>query len=244
MKTPRLQIFLRSFFIQALWNFERLQNLGFLFAMEPALKACHPEGEKGCKAYQGHLEYFNTQPYMVNWILGVAVAMEEENPQKVSSLKHSLGASLAALGDAFFWGSWRPLCALCIMVFWGVLGLLQTPQALWLGLFLGLVLYNAPLLLMRWQAFERALQWKEGLVLELKRQQWPRRTRWVRNLGFLVGICVCGLALAQHPEPFTVFRNLFALACFLAFKQAGFSTKTVLGYTVLLAIFLGSLGWV
>ena len=35
------QTFWRSFFLQALWNFERMQNIGFAFSMEPLLKRAH-----------------------------------------------------------------------------------------------------------------------------------------------------------------------------------------------------------
>ena len=37
----KLQAFLRSFFLQALWNFERMQNVGFAFSVEPLLKRAH-----------------------------------------------------------------------------------------------------------------------------------------------------------------------------------------------------------
>lgn len=37
-KRDRLRVFWRSQFLQASWNFERMQNIGWAYAMIPALK--------------------------------------------------------------------------------------------------------------------------------------------------------------------------------------------------------------
>ncbi len=42
MKTlAEIQVFIRSFFVQALWNYERMQNIGFAFAVEPFLRRAY-----------------------------------------------------------------------------------------------------------------------------------------------------------------------------------------------------------
>ena len=38
-------IFLRTFFLQALWNFERLQNIGFLYILYPVFKSLYKDKE-------------------------------------------------------------------------------------------------------------------------------------------------------------------------------------------------------
>ncbi|MEW6042584.1 MAG: PTS system mannose/fructose/sorbose family transporter subunit IID, partial [Elusimicrobiota bacterium] len=36
-------MFFRSFLLQSVWNFERMQNVGFLFTVLPSLKKIYPD---------------------------------------------------------------------------------------------------------------------------------------------------------------------------------------------------------
>lgn len=105
--------------MQALWNFEGLQNIGFLFALLPFLKKCYPDKEKRQEAYQRHLEFFNTQPYMASIIIGLTAKMEEKisegsqnNIIEISNIKKNMAGPLAAMGDALFWATLRPFAAI------------------------------------------------------------------------------------------------------------------------------------
>ena len=69
MKMNKKNIFLRTFFLQALWNFERLQNVGFLYILYPVLKKLYPDKEKRKEALLRHIGFFNTNPYMVTIII-------------------------------------------------------------------------------------------------------------------------------------------------------------------------------
>ena len=106
-------------FIQALWNFEGLQNAGFLFVVFPALKRFYPDKEKRKEILLRHIEFFNTQPYMSGMIIGLVAKMEGEASQKglasseeISTVKRNMAGPLAAMGDALFWGTFRPLVAI------------------------------------------------------------------------------------------------------------------------------------
>lgn len=109
------KMFIKAFFIQSLWNFERLQNIGFLFVMKSFLKHLYKDKAKLKEAYLRHLGFFNTHPYMANIILAMAanmeekIAAEEANPQDVNILKNAMAGPLAAIGDSFFWGTIRPV---------------------------------------------------------------------------------------------------------------------------------------
>ena len=71
-------VIMRSFLLQGCWNFERMQNLGFCYALMPALSKIYGKGEELRKALQRHLEFFNTHPFMAAPILGAVVRMEED----------------------------------------------------------------------------------------------------------------------------------------------------------------------
>ena len=72
-----LQTFVRSFFMQALWNFERMQNVGFAFSVEPLLKAAHRSKDSFREALRRHCDYFNTHPYFAPIVMGVIYNKEK-----------------------------------------------------------------------------------------------------------------------------------------------------------------------
>lgn len=113
-------VFLRSNFLQGSWNFERMQALGFCFAMIPVIRRLYKEDKKEQKlALKRHLEFFNTHPYVAAPILGVVMAMEEQKANgeitidsaSINGLKIGLMGPLAGVGDPIFWGTVRPVCA-------------------------------------------------------------------------------------------------------------------------------------
>ena len=69
--------FWRMFFgLQISWNYERMQALGFCWAMEPILRRVYPRKEEYVEGLQRHLTFFNTSPIIgAPLILGSAVAM-------------------------------------------------------------------------------------------------------------------------------------------------------------------------
>jgi PTS system mannose-specific IID component len=137
-----LGIVWRSFFIQASWSYDRMQSLGFAFALIPALRRLYPDKEERSQRMAAHMEYFNTQPYFASFVLGAAARREEERAggNKGSSadpaeIKAALMAPLGALGDSFFWGAFRP--------FVGVAAVAALFSGAWWAPLLYLVLYNA-----------------------------------------------------------------------------------------------------
>ncbi len=109
-----VRVLLRAFLIQASWSFDRMQTLGFAYAMLPALRKLYPDDNELTSRINLHLEYFNTQPYFASFILGAVVRLEEERASgrnrdaDVRGLKAVLMASLGAVGDSFFWGALKP----------------------------------------------------------------------------------------------------------------------------------------
>jgi len=153
-----LRVLARSFALQASWNFERLQNLGFLCALLPGLRKLY-SGDDLAAACRRHLDYFNTHPFMAPAILGATLHLEADvargqaPSESVGEFKQMVMAPYAAMGDAFFWGGLRPLAALIALFFafkgslWGVaafLGVFNLPhlfsriKGLWSGSMRGL----------------------------------------------------------------------------------------------------------
>ena len=111
--------FLRSFFLQALWNFERMQNVGFAFSMEPLLKRAHRSREAFTHALRRHAEYFNVHPYFAPIVMGVIYQKEKgldeakrADDPTLTVLKNTMGGAFGAVGDHVIWGTWRPFCAI------------------------------------------------------------------------------------------------------------------------------------
>lgn len=136
-----VRILIRSFTLQGSWNFERLQSLGVLYVIAPALRLLY-EGEELAMAYRRHLEYFNTHPFLASPILGTILSLEEKRKKGeegylgVQEFKGMVMAPYAAMGDALFWGAIRPLAA-SIALFLAARGVLWAPLVF-------LVLFNLP----------------------------------------------------------------------------------------------------
>lgn len=77
-KADRFKAFLRSYFLLASFNYERMQNGGVAYTLIPAIKKLYQTKEDRAAALKRHLEFFNTQPFMANPIFGVTLALEEE----------------------------------------------------------------------------------------------------------------------------------------------------------------------
>lgn len=117
-RTTLFKMFLRSFLIQAAWNYERMQNLGFCFAISPALKQIYGDPQVRAAAIRRHLEFFNTHPFLAAVLVGISANLEEAasrgeaNPLSAGSVKTRLMGTYGAIGDSFFWNTMQPLCSL------------------------------------------------------------------------------------------------------------------------------------
>lgn len=106
----------RSFFLQGSWNYERMQNVGWAFAMIPAIKKLYSSKEDRAAALKRHLEFFNTHPYVASPILGVEMALEEQrangadiDDETIQGVKVGMMGPLAGVGDPIWWGTVRPV---------------------------------------------------------------------------------------------------------------------------------------
>lgn len=104
----------RSSFLQASFNYERMQAGGFTLAQLPALKKIYQDDKQGlADAMTDNLEFINTHPNLVGFLMGLLVSLEEakENRATIKGLKVALFAPLAGIGDAIFWFTFLPIIA-------------------------------------------------------------------------------------------------------------------------------------
>ena len=133
-------IFLRALTVQVSFNFWRMQNLGFAFALLPLIRRHGNDRIRAGEMVAGQMQMFNTHPYMVAPVIGSVVRLGEEGRlQEVAELKKVLEGPYAAIGDSFFWGALRFFAALWAVIagFSGVMPalvaclLLYLPAQIW-----------------------------------------------------------------------------------------------------------------
>nr|WP_054757947.1 PTS system mannose/fructose/sorbose family transporter subunit IID [Liquorilactobacillus satsumensis] len=116
-KRDRLAVAWRSTFLQGSWNYERMQNGGWCYALIPAIKKLYKTKEARSAALKRHMEFFNTHPYLASPVLGgVTLALEEERANgapiddtAVQGVKVGMMGPLAGVGDPVFWFTVRPI---------------------------------------------------------------------------------------------------------------------------------------
>lgn len=193
---------LRLLLLQAAWNFERLQNLGFAWCVEGALRELYPDPARRQAALRRHLELFNTHPYMAGYVAGAVLKAEarladgEGDAGAISALKLGLSPALAAVGDSFFWATLRPATGV-MAVAW--LWLAPHPWHLAAPLvFLGA--YNLPGLWLRLHSLEMGWEEGEGVAVHVAGLRLPALAEGLRMSALMLAGTLAGaLARVAHP---------------------------------------------
>lgn len=191
-KRSRRAVWRRQFLLQGCWNYEGMQNVGFAYAILPALREFYANRpEDALKAVKRHLEFFNTQPAMGSVILGASVRLEERvaegkaDPRAIGTFKVGLMGSLGAIGDSFFWGALRPMASVA-----GALLALLHPL---LGVGALLFFYNVAHLSLRRRGFAAGMEGPEEAVGWLKRAALNIRTDDRKMLAAILGGAYAGV---------------------------------------------------
>ena len=249
-----LRVLWRTLFLQACWNFQRMQNLGFAFALDPLLRVIYREPAARVNALRRHTDFFVTHPYFASLILGVTARLEADRAEAgeaeqaaVNQIKAGMMGPLAALGDSLFWATLKPLWALL-----GVVLVWLTPAGetwpAWAGPVVFLVAFTACHLSVRagglWAGFARGL----GIVQDLRRL----RLQAVVNQLMLVLAVVAGGAAAAYVAVHRAELGGGAVApvAFAAVSGAalwglrrGLSVSTLLYGFIVLGLAAAVLGW-
>lgn len=115
-----LGCFFRSYFVSAAYNPRGLQNIGFIYAIEPVLAALYGPGKGLRHARMRYARNYNCHPFFTPLLLGVFLHMEAAiaagrlEPAVQDSLKDTTANTLSAIGDSFFNGTMLNTWALTV----------------------------------------------------------------------------------------------------------------------------------
>jgi mannose PTS system EIID component len=198
-----LAVFRRALLIQAAWSLDKMQALGFAYAIEPALEKLYPDRAEYEERLKAHLEYFNTQPYLASFILGAAVRLEEDRATgrntdpDVSGLKAALMAPLGALGDSLFWGALKPFASAAAVA--------TLLTGAWWAPFLFLAVYNLVHVGLRMDMLFRGYASGGDAVALMKTYPYMRMALRFK----LMALCISGGILGMMPSWMPEFRPSF-----------------------------------
>ena len=202
---------LRASLLQATWNYERQQGVGWAYALEPALERLIPDRRERTARLAEHTAYFNTQPTLASLALGVAAGLEEQrattgNPDAASMarVKSALGSSLAALGDRLFWMTLRP-CAACLGAIVAVTNLARGALVMWLS-------YNVIHLTVRFLGVGWGYRRGPEVFGPELRGGFERLTRWIALSGCVALGVLTATLLAPGGEPRPLVFQMLLMA--------------------------------
>lgn len=202
----RLIMALRLNLLQAVWNYERQQGIGWAWAIEPALRWWYPDRATRQERLAEHTAYFNTQPTLASLAVGAAARAEREraagqgDAASMARLKSAMGSTLAALGDRLFWFSLRPFAAAV-----GVLLAIMRPEQPW-GAIALVGCYAGPHLWLRFAALDWGYEAGPAVLSGALRDRFEVAIRLLGVLGCAVlGVAFAwALAPAGEPRPIAV----------------------------------------
>ena len=181
------QINKRSLFaFQLGWNYERMQNSGYLYTILPQLRKIYGDGTPELKEMmKTHTQFFNTSNFFNTIITGIDLAIEEKEGVKgkdtVNGLKVGLMGAFASIGDSIF--------AALIPTIFGALAAAMGKEGNPIGLFIWIVA-NIAICVFRWKQLHFAYEKGTALVTEM-RDKLNALTDAATVLGvFMVGALV------------------------------------------------------
>ncbi len=197
------KVFFRSLLVMAVFNFERMQNVGFVSIIFPIIKRLYPDAQAQKEVMLRHLEYINTNPYLVSSIAGIIIAKEEElskkkegstlgeglplgkglTPGDISVLKSCLTAPLAAIGDALFWATYRPLVSLLSVILILIL-MFEGKSILW-GIGFFLIIYNLLCQSIRFIGIKKGYLLKEQFAEEINKIPVQKIRKRLNTIGMI-----------------------------------------------------------
>jgi mannose/fructose/N-acetylgalactosamine-specific phosphotransferase system component IID len=189
-RPPLLPHFFRSFFLQALWNYQNLQGTGYLFALVPFLSKQKDKGDEDHAKYHG---FFNAHPYMASLAVGATLRREATAPRdrlSIQEFHNTLAGPLGLVGDSLFWKTKKPACALLgIFISYIIYGDSLAPLVAAGGF---LLVYNITHLRIRWWGLRRGWELGENVLVALRE---PMMVRLLKSTT-AEGAIILGMATA------------------------------------------------
>ena len=104
---------LRSCNLQGSFNFERMQAAGWLYSILPGLEKIHTDKDDLAASMSHNLEFFNTHPFLVTFVMGIVLSLEQEKADiaTIRAVRVAAMGPLGGIGDALFWFTLVPIVA-------------------------------------------------------------------------------------------------------------------------------------
>ena len=236
----KFNIFLRSLFIQAGWNYKGMISMGFSFALVPLARLYYKDDPKAYNAFlRRQMGFFNAHPYFASYALGAVARLEQNiragrvSVEQEEHFKNALIGPLGAIGDQLFWGVIRPATfALGVVGFYWA----QNVQQYLTILLLLFILYNIPHMYIRFHGFWRSYHDGYKVCRILKMENFRYLKRIYMGIGLLsVGILTGFLAPLPILNPeFLIFVLSILVSAYLKSQKA----RTYLAMTLPLILAL------
>lgn len=103
----------RSVYLQASFNYERMQAAGWLYSILPGLEKIHKDKDDLSASMAHNLEFFNTHPFLVNFVMGIVLSLEQNKSDiaTIRAVRVAAMGPLGGIGDALFWFTLVPITA-------------------------------------------------------------------------------------------------------------------------------------
>lgn len=186
-------VFWRSFALLGSFSYERMEGLGYLYAIKPVLEKIYVDDPEGLKAaMHRNVAAFNMTVAPAPFVMGITIAMEElakKDPEfdvsTINAVKVSLMGPLSGIGDTFFWGIFRILaCAVAV-------GFAQQGNVI--APFVLLLMFNIPNFLTRWYGLKLGYFNGSQLLHELENSG---KMRLFTHAAGIVGVAAIGCMIA------------------------------------------------
>lgn len=176
-----------SCFLQASFNYERMQACGWLWGMLPGLQKIHTNKED-LKASMAHnLDFLNTHPFLVTFVMGIVLSLEQNKAETatIRSVRISAAGPLGGIGDALFWLTLVPITA-------GLTANIAMEGNV-LGAILFLIIFNVVQFIVRWWL----MHWSYNLGTKAVTMLTSNAKEFTRAASIL-GIFVVGGLIANY----------------------------------------------
>lgn len=102
-----------STMLQASFNYERMQAAGWLWGILPGLEKIHTNKEDLSASMTHNLEFFNTHPFLVTFVMGIVLSLEQQKADinTIRAVRVAAMGPLGGIGDALFWFTLVPITA-------------------------------------------------------------------------------------------------------------------------------------
>jgi PTS system mannose-specific IID component len=251
-------IFFRSFFIQAVYNYQSMLAIGFCFALIPIARRLFKTSEQKKNFFTRHLHFFNAHPYFSSYALGAISRVEEDltkehkdkqlggekDYSKIERLKNALIGPLGALGDQLIWVTIRPASILLAMA---TILIIKNITIQILILVISFILYNIPHLYIRLNGiligYQQGINVYRSLTLDnFKLLKNIYRTIGALSLGILFGYSMINYSQENFFQGIVLLSAMLSAYLYKKFIQSFYGSIIVpLLFIMLLGIIIENL---